>query len=134
MRAAAPARILLAMVALAGCTASAELSDTSKARAERELAKALAGRTAGEPVDCIRADRSNGPQIIDGDTLLYREMGTVWRNDLPAACPGMQPGDILIVEMFGSQLCSSDRVRAVTPGANIPGPQCRLGKFTPYRK
>ncbi len=85
-------------------------------------------------MDCIRLNQSNGPQIIDRDTLLYNEMRTVWRNDLPEGCPGMGPGDTLIVELYGSQLCRNDRIRTLSPGQGIPGPQCRLGKFTPYRK
>lgn len=129
------ARIAIAAAALAGCTASAEMQGGAAERAERELARALEGRTAGTPVDCVNASRVDGPQIIDGDTILYRETGrTVWRNELPASCPGMRRGDTLIVERHGPDICRNDLVRAVTPGQNIPGPQCRLGQFTPYRK
>jgi hypothetical protein len=116
-------------VAIAACATAA---DTSKP--DRDLVQALAGRTAGAPVDCINASFASGPQIIDGSTLLYRSGRTVWRNDLEARCPGLRPNAILIVEMHGSQLCRNDLFRATEPGDAVPGPRCRMGKFTPYDK
>jgi hypothetical protein len=116
-------------VTIAACATAA---DTSKPN--RELDRALAGRTAGPPVDCIDPSFSHGQQIIDDRTLLYKSGRRVWRNDLEAPCPGLRPQAILIVEMHGSQLCRNDLIRATEPGDVIPGPQCRLGKFTPYDK
>lgn len=128
-------KIALGAVALIACTASAEIQTESISRADRELADALKGRTAGEPVDCINSSFAQGPQIIDEDTLLYRESGrTVWRNELPASCPSMRPMDTLIVEMHGSQLCRNDRFRVIDSGSSIPSAYCRFGKFVPYRK
>ena len=128
-------RIALGALVLATCTASAAVQDGGVSRADRELAEALKDRVAGEPVDCISLSGVDGPQIIDKDTLLYRETGrTVWRNELPATCPGLSNGDTLIVEVHGSQLCRNDHFRALTPGASIPSGVCRFGKFTPYRK
>jgi hypothetical protein len=93
----------------------------------------LAGRVAGAPVDCVDQSRLGGPDIIDNRTILYRQsLGRIWRNDLPAACPGLRPNTTLIVEIYGSQLCRNDHFRSRDPGSIIPGPICRLGKFTPY--
>ncbi|RYE00940.1 MAG: hypothetical protein EOP61_12655 [Sphingomonadales bacterium] len=127
--------ILLGALALAGCAANADPAQNRKQeRAERELARALEGRVAGEPADCISSMMASGPQIIDANTLLYRQGSRVWRNDLDGGCPGLDPNDTLIIEVHGSQLCRRDLVRVREPGSSIPGPSCTLGKFTPYSK
>ena len=102
---------------------------------QETIESAIAGRVAGKPVDCVDHSRLDGPQVIDDKTLIYHESGRrVWRNDLIGVCPGLKPMDTLIVDVFGTQLCRNDRFRALTPGLSIPGPYCRLGKFTPYDK
>jgi hypothetical protein len=130
------ARMALCALALTGCVASAEHSNGTQTKAERELADALKDRVAGTPVDCIDTfQASGGPQIIDNNTILYRQVGkTIWRNDLKGGCPGLHQGDTLVVEQYGSQLCRNDRFRSVTPGSSIPGATCLFGKFTPYTK
>lgn len=127
--------VVLGAMALAGCAANAgALQDKRQARADRELARALEGRVAGKPADCISSMLGSGPQIIDSHTLLYRQGSRVWRNDLDGGCPGLDEGDTLIIEMHGPQLCRLDRIRVREPGSSIPGPTCSLGQFTPYTK
>ncbi|MBS0478807.1 MAG: hypothetical protein JSR79_05855 [Proteobacteria bacterium] len=93
----------------------------------------LAGRVAGAPVDCIDRSQLGGPDIIDNRTILYRQsLKRVWRNDLEAACQGLRPTATIIIQVYGGQLCRNDLFQAREPGAIIPGPICRLGKFTPY--
>lgn len=127
---------LLAALALGGCAASAEMQASEQADAERDLAAALKGRVAGKPQDCIsQSGMTQGPQIIDGNTILYRESGKViWRNELRANCPALRPYNTLIVEMHGSQLCRNDHFRVLEPGSSIPSGTCLFGQFTPYRK
>ena len=120
--------IPLAALGLLGAAAPA-------APRQDELASALAGRVAGTPVDCVEKSRLDGPQVIDQKTLIYHESGRrIWRNDLIGTCPGLQPTDTLIIDIYGGQLCRNDHFRALTPGLTIPSPYCRLGKFTPYDK
>lgn len=122
-------RALLIPLALIGVFAATPALSSR----DDELARALAGRVAGKPVDCIDASYASGPEIVDDHTLLYRDGGRrVWRNDLPAACPGLRPMDTLVVDLFGSQLCRNDHFRAVSPGSPIAGAICRMGSFTPY--
>ncbi|MEO5493764.1 MAG: hypothetical protein ABIR08_07030 [Sphingomonas sp.] len=93
----------------------------------------LAGRIAGKPVDCVDQSQLGGPDIVDNRTILYRQsLRRIWRNDLPAACAGLRPNTTLIVDIYGSQLCRNDHFRTRDTGSIIPGPICRLGKFTPY--
>jgi hypothetical protein len=124
-------RLIAGAVALA-VAACATAADTRKA--DSDLAKALAGRTPGKPVDCIDRSTVDGPQIIDSTTLLYRSGRHVWRNTLEASCPALRQTSILIVEAHGSQMCRNDLFRATEVGSVVPGPICRLGKFTPYEK
>ena len=93
----------------------------------------LAGRIAGNPVDCIDRDAVMSPDIVDNRTILYRQsLKRIWRNDLPEACANLRPNVTLIVEAYGNQLCRDDRFRAREPESVIPGPICRFGRFTPY--
>lgn len=117
--------LIVAVAALGSLGAAAPRGD--------ELAKELAGRVAGTPVDCVDASFVGGPQIIDERTLLYRQSGRrVWRNDLPDACPGLRPMDTMVIEIHGNRLCRGDHFRTMSPGMSIPGAVCRLGAFTPY--
>ena len=127
-------QVLILAVALAGCTASAESQRSQAAEADRDLAKATEGRVAGKPQDCIPINRAGGPQIIDKQTLVYTDMGTVYVNRLPAACPSLDRNDTIISEVYGGNLCRNDRFRSLQPGTSIPGAYCQLGSFTPYRK
>jgi hypothetical protein len=127
--------IVAGALVLAGCAANAEMQASQRAEAERDLAKALAGRTAGAPRDCIPISDAEGPQIVDDHTLLYKPVGrTLWRNDLAASCPALAWDKTLIVEVQAGQLCRNDRFRVLERGASIPSGYCVFGKFTPYTK
>jgi hypothetical protein len=126
--------LLLAGAALLLGAAAPAADGTRSARAQARLDKALAGRVAGAPVDCVDAGRIGGPDIIDSRTILYRDMGRVWLNDLPDQCRALQPGRILVVRLWGGQLCRGDLVDIADGGSRIPMGSCRLGSFTPYEK
>jgi hypothetical protein len=126
--------IMLGALALAGCTANAEMQASRQAEAARDLTKALEGRVAGKPQDCVSSQGINGPQIVDARTILYRDGRRVWRNELAADCPSLDQYDTLIVELHGTQICKNDIFRPLDPGSRIPGAYCRFGQFTPYVK
>lgn len=95
----------------------------------------LAGRVAGEPVNCITLNRNTSPEIVDGRTILYRETERrVWRTGPVDNCPSLRPLNTLIIDVYGAQLCRNDRFRTVTPGTSIPSAYCRFDRFTPYDK
>ena len=95
-------------------------------------AAALAGRVAGQPVDCITLPAGTNPVIVDARTILYRQGRRIWRTGPVGACPSLTPNRILIVEPFGAQLCRNDRFRTLTPNTGIPSGFCRFDRFTPY--
>lgn len=122
--------ILAALVATTGATA-----DSRADRETRELEKALAGRVAGKPFNCVDTSRAGGTQIIGNHTLIYHNYGrAILRNELPDACPGLDEDSIIVTEVHGSQLCRGDLFYTVERGSRIPGPRCRLGAFVPYEK
>ena len=104
-------------------------------RDQEAFSRELAERQAGTPQTCIsNTSSSTSLTIVDERTITYREGGTMWVNRLEAACPGMRPLDTLIVQVHGSQYCRNDLFRVLSSGSRIPGPTCRLGDFTPYRR
>ena len=122
----------LPLLALIFVAAGAMAADSDKDA--HDLAKALAGRTPGKPFACVDPTWAGSPQIIGNRTLIYRGAGPMLRNDLPDACPGLDDDSIIVSEIHGSQLCSGDLFYTLQRGSRIPGPHCRLGKFTPYVK
>lgn len=121
-------RFLPLLLALSGCAALGDREDEGA-----ELARQLAGRSAGAPQSCVPIAQATSLEIVDRQTLAYRVGSTTYVNRLPTDCPGMRPFNTLIVETHGSQYCRLDRVRALEPGSSIPGPICPLGDFIPYR-
>ena len=122
-------RSMMLVLLLGGC---ATMSGDS---ASERLSRELAGRAEGAAVDCVDTAPSRSLDIVSSDTLVYRTAGAVWVNRLPSACPGLRPMDQLIIEpALSGRYCRNDRFRAHQPGSSVPGPYCRFGSFTPYRR
>lgn len=116
-------RVALAMLAVGAGTTS----DTHEADV------ALAGRIPGKPETCLSSSRQLTPQAVNDHVLLYRDGPRIWRNDLPAACPGLDDDAVIVTEIQGGQTCRNDVFYTLQRGGiGIPGPRCRLGTFTPY--
>lgn len=95
----------------------------------------LAGRVAGPPARCISLSSVQGPQIIDQNTIAYRQSGKrLWVTHPVGNCYGLRQLNTLIVDVYNSQLCRNDRFRVLETGLSIPGPYCRFGNFVPYDK
>ena len=124
-------RMLPILILVAGCAAT---TADGQSREQRELAAELEGRTAAAAQSCVPARQSQSMQIVDQRTISYRDFDTVYVNRLDADCPTLRPGNVLVVEVHGSQYCSGDRVRGQEPHSAIPGPWCRLREFVPHRK
>ncbi len=93
----------------------------------------LADRVAGAPVRCIDIQRNGGPEIVDSQTILYRESGKrIWKTGPVGECASLRPLDTVIVEIYGGQLCRNDRFRTVSVGMSIPSGYCRFRDFTPF--
>ena len=95
----------------------------------------LAGRLAGPPSECVNLSSLEGPQIVDDHTILYRQSGRrIWRTGPVGPCPSLRPFGVLIVDVYGGQLCRNDRFRVKDPNLSIPSGYCRFSAFVPYDK
>lgn len=122
-----------AILLVAGCTTTPEQMAEAEAARAAELADALGGYSPGAAQDCMPIDRTNGPHIIGGGVVLYRESGRrIWLARTEGECPWLRRDGVMVTEIFGNQLCRTDRFRVVDRGSSIPSGHCRFGSFTPY--
>jgi hypothetical protein len=126
------ATLLLAPILIAGCSATDGRQSSS--RDMEALERLLADRVAGPPQDCVPQRPGASLRAADRRTILYDTGREIWVNRLDAECPGLRPDSTLVIEAHDSRYCRLDRVRAIEPGATIPGPVCALRSFTPYRR
>ncbi len=101
---------------------------------EAQLAKALEGRVAGEPVDCISLSRSPSSQVIPGEAIIYRDGNTLYVNKPRSGAKALNDWDVLVTRTFTSQLCSSDTVLLHDRTTRATRGVVFLGEFVPYRK
>lgn len=120
---------LLSLLALASCAASSARSPDDETA---EIAKELAGKTAGEPRSCIPLDDARSAKAYH-DVLIYRTSRALTYVNAAQGCDSFDPDPIFVNQVMGSQLCRGDIVQLVSRTGGIPGPFCILGDFTPYR-
>jgi len=126
--------ILLVGGALVASCASPPVGRSPKAA--QQLASALAGRTAGEPVSCIPTYRANEMQVIDDETILFRDGATLYLQKTKGSCPGLASGaNTLVTRSHGiNQLCNGDIQRLVNLPSGVGGGTCVFGPFVPYTR
>lgn len=115
---------------LAGAAADAKPRLTP----EQELAKALEGRVAGKPQDCLYLPRVVNTRIYDKTAIVYDTGSTVWVNRPDSGASSLSDNDIMVTTPFGAQLCSVDIVRMVDRNVGFWRGSVGLGKFVPYTK
>lgn len=116
-----------AAFAVASCTRPGSPNDTAA------FARELAGHVAGPAQSCVSTFPNQNLRVIDSSTLAYGEGRTIYVNHLGRPCPGIEPLNTIIVHTYGGEYCRGDRVQGREPGAIIPGPQCILNNWIPYR-
>jgi hypothetical protein len=103
--------------------------------AEEKLAKALEGRTAGKPVDCIYQRDIRSSRIYDRTAILYElNNGTYYLNRPDAGASTLSWNDVLVTNTHSPQLCSIDIVHLYTSSPWMQSGFVNLGKFVPYKK
>ena len=95
-------------------------------------AKLLGGRTEGKPERCISTSTDINPRIIEGTAIVYDFGRTIYVNRPRGNLSTLREGNMLVTNLWGSQLCSLDRVRTVEPGSGFPHSIMVLGEFVPY--
>lgn len=101
---------------------------------EARIAKALEGRVAGKPVDCIPQYRIQSSEIFERTAILYKA-GTTWYLNRPVSGRNfLQSDDVLLTDTHSSDLCRIDIVRLLDPATHFPSGSLGLGQFVPYTK
>ncbi len=102
---------------------------------QAQLARALEGRVAGNPVDCIQLRNIRSSQIIDKTAIVYDGPGdTLYVNYPDAGAQSLDNWVYQVTDTHSSQLCSIDTVKLYDRGSNSFSGVVFLGQFIPYRK
>jgi len=123
---------ILAATALA-VTGAAASAQTLAEKGEARLAEMIEGRTAGEPVSCIPAPRSNRLEVIEHVGIVYDAGKTIYvaRPQDPEV---LGRNDAIIIERLGSQLCKQDVTRTFDRYLGFTTGVIFLSDFTPYTR
>ncbi|BAK64906.1 MULTISPECIES: DUF6491 family protein [Sphingobium] len=125
--------LALALLPIAGCTQT-ETEPKLGVREETELAKAIEGKVAGEPVSCISGYNATSMRVLGDNTLLYRvNKDFIYINRLQGACRGLAQGDTLVLRRTTSQYCRGDIGQVINLPSGMMSGSCALGDFIPYK-
>ena len=121
---------------IATSTIAVAEKDSYSAKSAEKLGKALAGRTAGQPVGCISNMRGSDMTVIDDYTILFKEGGTIYVQKPHGGCYGLGNGNYsLVTRIAGSnRLCSGQIGELVDRVSGYGYGSCVFGEFVPYRK
>ena len=98
-----------------------------------KLDRALAGRTAGQPIDCITHRAKM--QVVDDWTILFRDRGIVYVQHPRGGCHGLDNGMTLIRDQFATpRMCAGDINQIVDVRTGFGTGACVYSEFIPYRK
>ena len=126
--------VLTMAMSLAACATSPEPAERSP-DAQRELARYLDGRVAGQPQSCLSTFRTQDMVVVDERTILYRDgSNRVWRNEMNGPCSGLgRPGTAIVTRQFGgSGPCRGEIAQIVDTSAGFTVGSCSFGDFVPY--
>jgi len=101
---------------------------------EAELARALDGRVAGEPVQCIDLHRIRSSRVISGTAILYDAGSVVYVNRPDNGADQLNQWDTLVTRTPTTRLCSIDTVTLIDRGSQSFSGVVFLGDFVPYRR
>lgn len=122
--------ILLSGALLAGTAAQAKTQT-----ADEQLARAIEGRVAGKPQDCLRQRDIRSSRIIDRKAIVYETAGgTIYVNTPDSGAASLRRDYVLVTNTHSDQLCSVDIVRLFDSGSHMQAGSVGLGKFVPYTK
>ena len=101
---------------------------------EAQLARALEGRVAGAPVDCINLRQVRSSRVINDTAILYDAGGTIYVNRPRSGADSLNQWDTQVQRPFNNRLCSVDTVRMVDLQSGFMTGIVFLGDFVPYRR
>jgi hypothetical protein len=101
---------------------------------EAQLERALEGRVAGEPVDCINLHRVRGTRIIPDTAIIYEVGNVLYVNRPRAGARSLDEMDTLVSRPFNNRLCSVDTIQLYDTSARMTHGVVFLDEFVPYRR
>ena len=101
---------------------------------EADLARALEGRVAGEPVDCIDLHRVRSSQVIQGTAIVYDAGNVVYVNRPRNGAEDLDRFDTMVTRLPSTRLCSIDVVHMVDSATHSLRGLVFLDEFVPYRR
>ena len=101
---------------------------------EAELQRAIEGRVAGEPVDCITLNRIRSTRIIPDTAIVYEVGNVLYVNRPRAGARGLDRSDTLVSRPFSNRLCSVDTVQLFDMSSRMTHGVVFLDEFVPYRR
>lgn len=128
--------MLLPLAALSACTMYAGDRETAAASADEAAATdALAGRSAGTPVSCVRQQDVRNSRSAGGNAILFDGPGgTVYLNRASGTCPVIQPWHAIRLQTSHTNMCAGELIRVFDPQTGVEYGGCTLGEFVPYRR
>ncbi len=128
-------KLLLALSAAAAIAGPVAADARPRRSPEAKHERALDGRVAGEPVDCINLRDVRSSRIIDDTAILYEGTGgTLYLNRPRGGAESLDSWDVLVTKVHGSQLCSIDVVHLYDAGSRMQTGFVMLGDFVPYKR
>ena len=125
---------LLAAPTLAQDGEWADEEQTEQTKGEKELAKLLEGRVAGEPASCIRTPPNDRVRVIDDTAIVYGRGKTIYVNRTSRPSD-IDDRDTMVIRRFsGSQLCKTDTVTTIDRGSQMFSGVIFLSEFVPYTR
>ena len=127
-------RKLLPFTALALLALGTAVQAREPVDREAELARALRGRVAGEPVDCIDLYRVRQSRVITDTAILYDAGSIIYVNRPRNGAEELNQWDTLVTRTPSTRLCSIDTVDVVDLTTRALTGVVFLGEFVPYRR
>lgn len=106
----------------------------SKEEGEKELAKLLEGREAGEPMRCIPNRPSDRVNVIDKTAIVYGSGNTIYVQYTKHP-EQIDDGDIMVVKRYGGmKICRLDNVTTIDRTSGIFSGAYFYEDFIPYTR
>ncbi len=124
---------LLSLLTLLALVSATPLAAREKLTGEQELAKLLAGRVAGKPIDCIDLGRAQRSQVIDHTAIVY-DMGSTLYVNRPRDAASLDSDETLVTKLWTSQLCRMDTITLHDREGGFYRGFISLEQFVPYKR
>ena len=101
---------------------------------EEELARAIQGRVAEAPVQCIDLHRVRSSRIINGTAIVYDAGSVIYVNRPENGAEQLNQWDTMVTRTPSTRLCNVDTVTMIDRASQNFTGVVFLGDFVPYRR